>query len=199
MSKPDRIVIIAAKRTPHGNFNGCFVETPGPQLAAAALSQAIQESALPPNDVDGVFLGCVLPAGIGQAPARQAALGAGLSQHTPCTTVNKMCGSGMQTVIMAHDTLRAGSHQLMVAGGMENMSRAPYLLIGARQGYRLGQQTVYDHMLLDGLEDAYEKGRHMGYFAEKCAEKYQISRACSRCLCLGLNRTREKSYGIRLV
>lgn len=176
MSNPDRIVIIAAKRTPNGNFNGVFVDTPAPQLAAAAIAGTLKEQTSLTAEIDGVFLGCVLPAGIGQAPARQAALGAGLSNHVPCTTVNKMCGSGMQTVIMAHDALRAGSHQLMVAGGMENMSRAPYLLTGARQGYRIGQQTVYDHMLLDGLEDAYEKGRHMGYFAEKCAEKYKISR-----------------------
>ena len=178
MSDPDRIVIIAAKRTPIGSFNGIFVDTPAPQLASTAIASAIQDPAGPiAEKIDNVFLGCVLPAGIGQAPARQAALGAKLSNHVPCTTVNKMCGSGMQTVIMAHDTLRAGSSHLIVAGGMENMSRAPYLLTGARQGYRLGHQIVYDHMLLDGLEDAYEKGRHMGYFAEKCAEKYKISRS----------------------
>ena len=176
MTQPDRIAIIAARRTPTGSFNGVFVNTPAPQLAGAAISSAIKILPAPTEDIDGVFLGCVLPAGIGQAPARQAALDAGLSVHTPCTTVNKMCGSGMQTVILAHDALQAGSHRIMLAGGMENMSRAPYLLPGARQGYRLGHQTVYDHMLLDGLEDAYEKGRHMGYFAEKCAEKYKISR-----------------------
>ncbi len=173
----EKIVVIAAKRTPNGNFNGVFVNTPAPQLAAAAITSAIQQTALPIQEIDSVYLGCVLPAGIGQAPARQAALGAGLSTHTPCTTVNKMCGSGMQTVMMGHDALRAGSHRLMVTGGMENMSLAPYLLPGARQGYRIGHQTIYDHMLLDGLEDAYEKGRHMGYFAEKCAQKYNISRA----------------------
>ncbi len=176
MTQPDRIAIIAARRTPTGSFNGVFVNTPAPQLAGAAISSAIKILPAPAKDIDGVFLGCVLPAGIGQAPARQSALNAGLSVHTPCTTVNKMCGSGMQTVILAHDALLAGSHHIMLAGGMENMSRAPYLLPGARQGYRLGHQTVYDHMLLDGLEDAYEKGRHMGYFAEKCAEKYKISR-----------------------
>lgn len=176
MSSVDHIVIVAAKRTPMGNFNGNFVDTTAPQLAAAAISSAINPLPLPIQEIDSVYLGCVLPAGIGQAPARQAALAANLSIHTPCTTVNKMCGSGMQTVIMAHDALCAGSHQMIVAGGMENMSRAPYLLPGARQGYRLGHQQVYDHMLWDGLEDAYEKGRHMGYFAEKCAKKYHISR-----------------------
>jgi acetyl-CoA C-acetyltransferase len=172
----DRIAIVAAKRTPTGNFNGIFVNTPAPQLAAAAINGALQPFPEVASEIDNVYLGCVLPAGIGQAPARQAALAAGLSIKTPCVTVNKMCGSGMQTVIMAHDALLAGSHRIMLAGGMENMSRAPYLLPGARHGYRLGHQTVYDHMLLDGLEDAYEKGRHMGYFAEKCAQKYQISR-----------------------
>jgi acetyl-CoA C-acetyltransferase len=189
---PDRIVIVAAKRTPNGNFNGVFVDTPAPQLATVAIKNALQELPLYGEDIDGVYLGCVLPAGIGQAPARQAALGAGLSAHTPCTTINKMCGSGMQTVIMAHDAIRAGSHQIMVAGGLENMSRAPYLLPGARQGYRLGHQTVYDHLLLDGLEDAYEKGRHMGYFAEKCAEKYHISRAAQDAFALAsLERARH--------
>lgn len=177
MTPADRIVIVAAKRTPNGNFNGVFVNTPAPQLAATAISSALKQLPLYPQDMESVYLGCVLPAGIGQAPARQAALGANLSIHTPCTTVNKMCGSGMQTVMMAHDALKAGSYKMMIAGGMENMSRAPYLLIGARQGYRLGHQQAYDHMLLDGLEDAYEKGRHMGYFAEKCAKEYKISRA----------------------
>lgn len=177
MAQRDRIVIVAAKRTPNGSFNGVFVDTPAPLLASAAINSALKQINLTESTVDGVYLGCVLPAGMGQAPARQAALAAGLSTQTPCTTVNKMCGSGMQTVMMAHDALLAGSHQLMIAGGMENMSRAPYLATGARQGYRLGHQTLYDHLLLDGLEDAYEKGRQMGYFAEQCAEKYNISRA----------------------
>lgn len=177
MTPPNRIAIVAAERTPHGNFNGVFVNTPAPELAAAAIGKALNSLPAAEREIDNVYLGCVLPAGIGQAPARQAALKAGLSIHTPCATINKMCGSGMQTVIMAHDAITAGSHQTMIAGGMENMSRAPYLLTGARQGYRLGHQTLYDHMLLDGLEDAYEKGRHMGYFAEKCAQQYQISRA----------------------
>ncbi|MBS0350678.1 MAG: acetyl-CoA C-acyltransferase [Proteobacteria bacterium] len=173
----DPVVIVAAKRTPSGNFNGVFVNTPAPKLAAAAISKAIADGSIPAESVDAVYMGCVLPAGIGQAPARQAALAAGIPISTPCTTINKMCGSGMQTVIMAHDALLAGSRRLIAAGGMENMSLAPYLLPGARQGYRLGQQTVYDHMLLDGLEDAYQRGKHMGFFAELCAEKYHISRS----------------------
>lgn len=172
----EKIVILAAKRTPIGNFNGHFVGTPAPELAAVTIKGCGEALPVSLSLIDGVNLGCVLSAGIGQAPARQAALAAGLSNHTPCTTINKMCGSGMQSTMMAHDALQTGSHRLMVAGGMENMSRAPYLLIGARQGYRLGHQQVYDHMLHDGLEDAYDKGKHMGYFAEKCAEKYQIGR-----------------------
>ncbi len=189
---PESIVIVAAKRTPMGNLNGVFIDTPAPQLGAAAISAACEQSGVSLDKVDSVYLGCVLPAGIGQAPARQAALQAGLSTQVPCTTVNKMCGSGMQTVIMAHDTLRAGSHQFMVAGGIENMSRAPYLAIGARQGYRLGHQTLYDHMLLDGLEDAYQKGRHMGYFAELCAEKFHITRQDQDAFALSsLQRSRD--------
>lgn len=172
----DRIAMVAAKRTPTGNFNGVFVDTPAPQLGAAAIHAALQTLPSSFPAIDQVYLGCVLAAGMGQAPARQAALAAQLSVQTPCVTVNKMCGSAMQTVIMAHDALMAGSCQAIVAGGMENMSRAPYLLNKARQGYRLGHQTVYDHMLLDGLEDAYEPGRHMGYFAEKCAAKFNITR-----------------------
>lgn len=172
----DRIAVVAAKRTPMGNFNGVFVDTPAPQLGAAAIRAGLQTLPSSFSTIDQVYLGCVLPAGIGQAPARQAALAAQLSINTPCVTVNKMCGSAMQTVIMAHDTLMAGGCQTIVAGGMENMSRAPYLLPKARQGYRLGHQTVYDHMLLDGLEDAYQPGRHMGYFAEKCAAQFNITR-----------------------
>lgn len=172
----EAIVIVAAKRTPTGNFNGQFVDTPAPELGSAAIAAALKSVPLHAKDIDGVYMGCVLPAGIGQAPARQAALGAKLSIHTPCTTVNKMCGSGIETVIMAHHALQAGQHEIMIAGGMENMSRAPYLAMGARQGYRIGHQALYDHMLLDGLEDAYDKGRHMGYFAEKCAEEYKITR-----------------------
>ncbi len=172
----EKIVILAAKRTPMGNFNGYFVDNAAPELAATAIKGCIETIPNSQSLIDGVNLGCVLSAGIGQAPARQAALNAGLSNHTPCTTINKVCGSGMQSTIMAHDSLQAGSYRLMVAGGMENMSRAPYLLIGARQGYRLGHQHIYDHILYDGLEDAYDKGKQMGYFAEKCAEKYQIGR-----------------------
>ncbi len=176
MNTQNKIVITAAKRTPTGNFNGCFVNTPAPLLGAAVISSMVDQLSLPVEKIDAVYMGCVLSAGIGQAPARQAALAAHLPNRTPCTTINKMCGSGMQTVMMAHDALIAGTSGMIIAGGMENMSRAPYLLMGARQGYRLGHQQVYDHMLLDGLEDAYEKGRHMGYFAEKCALEYRINR-----------------------
>jgi acetyl-CoA C-acetyltransferase len=172
----DRVAVLAAKRTPMGNFNGVFVNTPAPQLAAAAIRSALQTLPSSFQTIDQVYLGCVLSAGIGQAPARQAALAAELSVNTPCVTINKMCGSGMQTVIMAHDALIARKEHTLLAGGMENMSRAPYLLSTARQGYRIGHQTVYDHMLLDGLEDAYQPGRHMGYFAEKCAAHFKISR-----------------------
>jgi acetyl-CoA C-acetyltransferase len=172
----EKIVILAAKRTPIGKLNGNFVSVPAPELAAAAITGCLNTSTLPPEKINAVNLGCVLSAGQGQAPARQAALGAGLLVSTPCTTINKMCGSGMQSVILSHDTLLAGNGRVIIAGGMENMSRAPYLLMGARHGYRLGHQVIYDHMLYDGLEDAYEKGRHMGYFAEKCAEKYHIDR-----------------------
>lgn len=172
----NNIVIVAAKRTPTGRFNGQFVNVPAPLLGATAISAAVNHVSLPLDDVNAVYMGCVLPAGLGQAPARQAALGAKLSVQTPCTTINKMCGSGMQTVMMACDALLTGIHRIMVAGGMENMSRAPYLLPGARQGYRMGHQQVIDHMLFDGLEDAYEKGCHMGHFAEKCAREYGITR-----------------------
>ncbi len=177
MTTHDPVVIVAAKRTPTGNFNGQFVEVPAPQLGAAVIKNILAETSMNPNKIDGVYMGCVLPAGLGQAPARQAALAANLSVSTPCTTINKMCGSGMQALIMAHDALIAGSHKIMVAGGMENMSRAPYLLTQARQGYRMGHREIFDHMLLDGLEDAYDRGHHMGYFAEQCASEYKIDRA----------------------
>ncbi len=176
MVNQDKTVILAAKRTPIGNFNGNFVGTPAPILAATAIEGCTRFLSQPLPKIDAVNLGCVLQAGIGQAPARQAVLAAGLSTHIPCTTINKMCGSALQSVIFSHQALQAGDGDYVIAGGMENMSRAPYLLIGARQGYRLGHQQVYDHMLYDGLEDAYEKGKHMGYFAEKCAEKYHITR-----------------------
>jgi len=172
----DPIVIVAAARTPVGNFQGQFKDLTASQLGAAAIKSAVERAHLQPSDIDEVLMGCVLPAGQGQAPARQAALGAGLPTSTGCTTINKMCGSGMKAVMLANDILTAGSENIVVAGGMESMTNAPYLLPKARAGYRMGHQTAIDHMFYDGLEDAYEKGRLMGSFAEDCAEQYQFSR-----------------------
>jgi acetyl-CoA C-acetyltransferase len=172
----DPIVIVGAARTAMGNYGGYFKETPAPQLGAAAIKAAIERAAIDAKEIDEVIMGCVLPAGQGQAPARQAALAAGLSVHTPCSTINKMCGSGMKAIMLAHDEILAGSYAHVVAGGMENMSWAPYLLFKARFGYRMGHSQIYDHMMLDGLEDAYDKGKPMGYFAEKCVDKYHFTR-----------------------
>lgn len=172
----DPIVIVGAARTPMGGFQGDFAPLAATDLGAAAIRAAVERSGLSPGDVGKVVMGCVLPAGQGQAPARQAALKAGLPQSVPCTTVNKMCGSAMEAAILAHDMLAAGSHDAIVAGGMESMSNAPYLLPKARAGYRMGHQQVFDHMFLDGLEDAYDKGRLMGTFAEDCASKFAFTR-----------------------
>lgn len=171
MTDKNPIVITEAKRTAIGNFNGYYKDTNAPTLGATCI-QSIHND----GDIDHVFMGCVLPAGLGQAPARQAALKAGLNHHTACTTINKMCGSGMQAVILAHDGIQAGSYQTCIAGGMENMTRAPYLLTDARFGYRIGPGKIIDHMMHDGLEDAYEPGKSMGVFAEQCAEKYGLDR-----------------------
>jgi acetyl-CoA C-acetyltransferase len=172
----DPVVIVSAVRTPMGGFQGDLKSLTAPQLGAAAIAAAIERAGIDAHSVDQVLFGCVLPAGLGQAPARQAALGAGLSTATTCTTLNKMCGSGMQAVIMAHDLLLAGSAQVVVAGGMESMSNAPYLLDRARSGYRMGHGRVLDHMFLDGLEDAYEPGRLMGTYAEDCAQAHGFTR-----------------------
>jgi acetyl-CoA C-acetyltransferase len=172
----DPIVIVSAARTPMGALQGDLKDFAAPQLGAAAIRAAIERSGVKPDQVEEVIMGCVLPAGQGQAPARQASLGAGLPLSAGCTTVNKMCGSGMKAAMLAHDLLVAGTNEVMVAGGMESMSNAPYLLPKARSGYRMGHQQVLDHMFLDGLEDAYEKGRLMGSFAEDCAAKYHFSR-----------------------
>jgi acetyl-CoA C-acetyltransferase len=176
MSNQDPVVIISAVRTPMGGFQGDLQSLSAPQLGAAAIRAAVERAALAPEDIEDVLFGCVLSAGQGQAPARQAALGAGLSKSTTCTTLNKMCGSGMQAAILAHDQLLAGSSKVMIAGGMESMSNAPYLLDRARSGYRMGHGRVLDHMFLDGLEDAYDKGRLMGTYAEDCAEAHGFSR-----------------------
>ncbi|MCP1476212.1 acetyl-CoA C-acetyltransferase [Pseudomonas sp. EB276 TE3739] len=172
----DPIVIVSAVRTPMGGFQGELKSLTAPQLGAAAIKAAVERAGVASDSVDEVLFGCVLPAGLGQAPARQAALGAGLDKSTRCTTVNKMCGSGMQTTIMAHDMLLAGSADVVIAGGMESMSNSPYLLDRARAGYRMGHGRVLDSMFLDGLEDAYDKGRLMGTFAEDCAEANGFSR-----------------------
>lgn len=172
----DPVVIVAATRTPIGTFQGDFASISAPELGSVAIKAALLRGKLDPEDVDEVIFGCVLPAGQGQAPARQAALGAGLSMNTGCTTLNKMCGSGMKAAMLCHDMLLAGSIEIAVAGGMENMTQAPYLIPKARSGYRIGHGMIYDHMMLDGLEDAYEKGRAMGTFGEDCAAKYGFSR-----------------------
>ncbi len=172
----DPIVIVSAARTPMGAFQGELKDFSAPQLGAAAIRAAVERAGIKPEQVQEVVMGCVLPAGQGQAPARQASIGGGLPLATGATTVNKMCGSGMKAAMFAHDMLAAGVNQIMVAGGMESMTNAPYLLPKARAGYRMGHQQVIDHMFLDGLEDAYDKGKLMGNFAEDCAAKYSFSR-----------------------
>jgi acetyl-CoA C-acetyltransferase len=172
----DPIVIVGAARTPMGAFQGELKEFPAAELGAVAIRAAVERAGIQPGDVEEVIMGCVLPAGQGQAPARQASLGAGVPLSTGCTTVNKMCGSGMKAAMLANDLLLAGTNRVMVAGGMESMTNAPYLLPKARAGYRMGHQQVLDHMFLDGLEDAYDKGRLMGSFAEECASKYSFTR-----------------------
>jgi acetyl-CoA C-acetyltransferase len=172
----DPIVIVSAARTPMGAFQGELKGFAAPELGAAAIRAAVERAKIRPEDVQEVIMGCVLPAGQGQAPARQASLGAGLPLATGCTTVNKMCGSGMKAAMFANDLLISGSAEVIVAGGMESMTNAPYLLPKARSGLRMGHGQVIDHMFYDGLEDAYDKGRLMGSFAEDCASKYQFSR-----------------------
>jgi acetyl-CoA C-acetyltransferase len=172
----DPIVIAAARRTPMGGFQGVLKDRAAPELGKVAIAAALVQAGLAAEEVNEVIMGCVLPAGLGQAPARQAALGAGLPQSVPCTTVNKMCGSGMKAAMLAHDAIAAGSAGIVVAGGMESMTNAPYLLEKARAGMRLGHGRVMDHMFLDGLEDAYDKGRLMGTFAEDTARELQFTR-----------------------
>ena len=175
MSTEKDIVIVAAKRTPMGGFQGSLASVPAPQLAATAIKGLITDSGIAGELVDEVLMGCVLPAGLKQAPARQATLAAGLPLGVGATTVNKVCGSGMKTVMMAHDLIKAGSAGLVIAGGMESMSQAPYLLDKARGGMRMGHSKVLDHMFLDGLEDAYT-GDAMGSFAQKTADDFGITR-----------------------
>ncbi|GAB7531199.1 acetyl-CoA C-acyltransferase [Pseudomonas sp. 3A(2025)] len=172
----DPVVIVSAVRTPMGGFLGDLKDLSATQLGAASNRAALERAGVPGDAVDEVIMGCVLQAGLGQAPARQSALGAGLPQSVACTTVNKMCGSGMKAVMLAHDQLLVGSAAVVLAGGMESMSNAPYLLERARSGYRMGHGKVLDHMFLDGLEDAYDKGCLMGEFAEACAQSYGFTR-----------------------
>jgi acetyl-CoA C-acetyltransferase len=177
VSTTDPIVILSYARTPMGSFQGSLSGASATELGATAIGAAVERAGISPDHVDKIFMGCVLPAGLGQAPARQAALGAGLPKSVEATTVNKVCGSGMQTAIFAHDMLAAGSADMIVAGGMESMSNSPYLMKKHRAGARIGHDTVYDHMMMDGLEDAYDAGRAMGTFAEDAAREYQFTRA----------------------
>src|SRR5690606_21073461 len=179
MNQNDPIVIVAAARTPLGAFQGALSGLTAPQLGTVALQAALQRGGVDPELVDEVIMGCVLTAGLGQAPARQAALAAGLPYGTACSTISKVCGSGMKAVMLAHDALALGNGRVILAGGMESMSNAPYLLPKARGGQRLGHGQMLDHMFLDGLEDAYTpdtKGQLMGQFAELCASEFKFSR-----------------------
>ncbi|HEX4694149.1 acetyl-CoA C-acyltransferase [Sphingomonas sp.] len=172
----DPVVILSYARTPMGSFQGALSGASATELGATAVKAAVERAGVAPDQVDKIFMGCVLPAGLGQAPARQAAIGAGLPTSIEATTVNKVCGSGMQAAIFASDMIAAGSADVIVAGGMESMTNAPYLLKKHRAGARIGHDTAYDHMMLDGLEDAYETGRSMGTFAEDTSREYQFTR-----------------------
>jgi acetyl-CoA C-acetyltransferase len=174
MTKPT--IIAALTRTPMGGMQGDLADASAPDLGATAIKGALEKSGIDLGEIDETIMGCVLPAGLGQAPARQASIGAGLSNRKPSTTINKMCGSGMKAIMLAHDAINAGTSDIVVAGGMESMTNAPYILPKVRNGMRLGHGEVIDHMFLDGLEDAYEKGRLMGSFAEETAKKYGFTR-----------------------
>src|SRR5215207_9006495 len=177
MASRQRVVISSFARTPIGNFQGSLSSLKATELGAVAVREAVARSRADPGAIDKIMMGCVLAAGLGQAPARQAALGAGLPQSVEATTINKMCGSGLQAAALACDALQAGSADLVVAGGMESMSNAPYLLAKHRGGTRIGHDVVLDSLYLDGLEDAYEPGRSMGSFAEETARRYQLTRS----------------------
>ena len=176
LSPADPVVILSYARTPMGAMQGALADVPATQLGAIAVKAAVERAGVAGEDIDRAYMGCVLPAGLGQAPARQAAILAGLPQSVEATTVNKVCGSGMQTVIMGAEAIASGSIDVVVAGGMESMTNAPYLLKKHRSGARIGHDTAYDHMFLDGLEDAYEPGRAMGTFAQDTANAYQLTR-----------------------
>ena len=175
-SAADPVVILSYARTPMGGMQGALADVSATDLGATSVKAAVERAGVQPADVERIYMGCVLPAGLGQAPARQAALKAGLPKSVQATTVNKVCGSGMQTVIMASEALASGGMDLAIAGGMESMTNAPYLLKKHRGGARIGHDTAYDHMFLDGLEDAYDAGRAMGSFAQCTADEYQLTR-----------------------
>ncbi len=200
MTERDPIVIVGSARTPMGGFQGDFAGVPAATLGATAIEASLSRAGLAKDAVQEILMGCVLSAGQGQAPARQAAIAAGLPLSAGATTLNKMCGSGMKAVMLAHDLIHAGSSDVVVAGGMESMSNAPYLLPKARTGHRMGHGQVLDHMFLDGLEDAYEKGRLMGTFAEDCAEAYQFTRDAQDAYALAsLERARRATTEGRFV
>jgi acetyl-CoA C-acetyltransferase len=187
----DPIVIVAAKRTPLGAFQGTLGPATAPQMAAAAIKASIDDAGFDPQAIDEVLFGCVLPAGVGQAPARQAALAAGIPVGTGCTTLNKVCGSGMKATMLGHDIIKAGSASIVLAGGMESMSNAPYLLPKARAGFRMGHQEALDHMFFDGLQNPYD-GNMMGHFAEATAGKYGFSREAQDAFAIeSVNRARS--------
>ena len=188
----DRIVVVGMSRTPIGGFQGSLKDISATDLGSFAIRAALNRSKISAEKIDEVLMGCVLPAGVGQAPARQASLGAGIPESTGCTTINKMCGSGMKTVMIAHDLLVAKTNNIIVAGGLESMSNTPYILPKARSGQRIGHGQMIDHMFLDGLEDAYEKGTLMGVFAENTAKKYRFSRRLQDEFAIrSLNRARQ--------
>lgn len=200
----DSVVIAAIARTPQGNLLGALKDVSSTELGATTIKAVIERAKLSPAEIHEVLMGCVLPAGLGQAPARQAALNSGIPVSTPCTTVNKVCGSGMKTVMLAHDGILAGTQTIYVAGGMESMTNAPYLLLKGRQGYRLGHSELYDHMVLDGLEDAYDKGASMGMFAEACAKQYGFTRKqqddyARTSLTRALKAIQEKKFAAEIV
>ena len=192
-AQQDPIVIVGQARTPMGGFMGDLASVKATELGSTAIRAAVARAGLEASDIDEVIMGCVLPAGLGQAPARQASLGAGIPKSTGTTTINKVCGSGMKAIMLAHDLLLAGSATVAVAGGMESMSNAPHLLPGARAGYRFGHAKVIDHMAFDGLEDAYE-GAAMGVYAETCADKYSFDRESAGCLCHWLVKEGPSGY-----
>ncbi len=200
----DPIVITSYARTPLGKFLGGLKDLSATQLGSIAIKAAIERAHLKPDDITEVFMGCVLPAGLGQAPARQASLGAGIPDSTPCTTLNKVCGSGMKALMLGRDAILAGSTDIVVAGGMESMTNAPYLLAKGRHGYRLGHAQMYDHMMMDGLEDAYDKGKAMGVFAEDTASQYKFDRKQQDAYSLSsferaLTASKEKAFSDEIV